>query len=98
MPKLFKNDGTEDIYRGNPSKKARRACPQELWGKAQIRMDSIIESSSIHEVGQTPGLRLRELSGNRSDQYRAELNDQYRICFIWTDKGARCIEIVDYHR
>lgn len=98
MPKLFKDDGTEDVYRGNSSKKARRVCPQELWEKARMRMDALIEGSSIHELGKIPGLRLRQLSGNRSDQYRAEINDQYRICFIWTEEGAMCIEIVDYHR
>jgi proteic killer suppression protein len=25
------------------------------------------------------------------------VNDQYRICFIWTDEGPADVQLTDYH-
>jgi toxin HigB-1 len=45
-----------------------------------------------------PGNRLEKLSGDRSGQYSIRINDQWRICFMWTDENnAIDVEIVDYH-
>ncbi|HNU04257.1 MAG TPA: type II toxin-antitoxin system RelE/ParE family toxin, partial [Anaerolineae bacterium] len=37
------------------------------------------------------------LSGDRKGQYSIRINDQYRICFVWTNLGPDQVEIVDYH-
>ncbi len=44
-----------------------------------------------------PGLHLEKLKGSRAGQHSIRINDQYRICFRWTDAGAEDVEIVDYH-
>ncbi|MCY4150147.1 MAG: type II toxin-antitoxin system RelE/ParE family toxin [Gammaproteobacteria bacterium] len=44
-----------------------------------------------------PGNRLEQLSGDRIGQYSIRINDHWRICFIWTDRGPAQVEIVDYH-
>ncbi|WP_290996873.1 type II toxin-antitoxin system RelE/ParE family toxin [Gordonibacter sp.] len=44
-----------------------------------------------------PGNRLEALKGNRAGQYSIRINDQFRLCFVWTDAGAQHVEIVDYH-
>ena len=44
-----------------------------------------------------PGNRLEALKGDRSGQHSIRINDQFRICFIWTPAGAKDVEIVDYH-
>jgi len=44
-----------------------------------------------------PGNRLEALSGDRRGQYSLRINDQWRLCFTWTDNGADAVEIVDYH-
>ncbi|MEQ1530520.1 MAG: type II toxin-antitoxin system RelE/ParE family toxin [Methylococcales bacterium] len=44
-----------------------------------------------------PGNRLEPLKGDRSGQHSIRINDQWRICFIWREDGARQVEIVDYH-
>lgn len=44
-----------------------------------------------------PGNRLEQLKGNRKGQYGIRINDQFRICFRWTSRGAEEVEIVDYH-
>jgi len=35
--------------------------------------------------------------GNRLGQYSIRINDQWRICFRWSDRGPEHVEIVDYH-
>jgi proteic killer suppression protein len=44
-----------------------------------------------------PGNRLEALKGNRAGQYSIRVNDQFRVCFVWSDSGPADVEIVDYH-
>ncbi len=44
-----------------------------------------------------PGNRLEALQGDRSSQYSIRINQQFRICFTWTELGPENVEIVDYH-
>ena len=44
-----------------------------------------------------PGNRLEALKGMRSGQYSIRINDQFRVCFRWSDAGPEDVEIVDYH-
>ena len=44
-----------------------------------------------------PGNRLEALRGDRAGQHSIRINDQWRICFRWTDAGAEDVQIVDYH-
>lgn len=44
-----------------------------------------------------PGNRLEALKGDRKGQYRIGVNDQWRICFVWSDTGPLDVEIADYH-
>jgi proteic killer suppression protein len=44
-----------------------------------------------------PGNRLEKLKGDRAGSYSIRVNQQWRICFPWTDAGAEDVEIVDYH-
>ena len=44
-----------------------------------------------------PGNRLETLKGGRTGQYSIRVNDQFRVCFRWTEAGPEDVEIVDYH-
>jgi len=44
-----------------------------------------------------PGNRLESLKGDRAGQYSIRVNDQFRICFVWTPEGATNVEFTDYH-
>jgi len=44
-----------------------------------------------------PGNRLEKLAGDRAGQYSIRINQQWRICFRWTDAGPESVEITDYH-
>ena len=44
-----------------------------------------------------PGNHLEALKGSRAGQHSVRINDQWRICFVWTEQGPVDVEIVDYH-
>jgi proteic killer suppression protein len=51
----------------------------------------------IDDLRVPPGNRLEALKGDRTGQHSIRVNDQYRICFVWTASGPSNVEIVDYH-
>lgn len=52
---------------------------------------------SLNDLRVPPGNRLEALRGNRKGQYSIRINDQWRICFVWSQGDAYEVEIVDYH-
>ena len=93
----FKDEGTEDVFDGRNTKKARKACPQDLWRIARRKLDQINQAAVQNDLRVRLGNRLEELRGNREGQHSIRINDQYRVCFTWTEHGAEEVEIVDYH-
>lgn len=93
----FKDKGTEDIFDGENSKDARKSCSVNLWTVARRKLDQLNAATSLEDMRIPPGNRLEALKGERKGQHSIRINDQYRICFTWTSKGAVEVEIVDYH-
>lgn len=54
-------------------------------------------ATSLIDLRSPPGNRLEALSGIRQGQHSIRINDQWRVCFVWTDDGPASVEIVDYH-
>jgi proteic killer suppression protein len=54
-------------------------------------------AARLDDLRVPPGNRLEALKGDRAGQYSIRINDQFRICFIWTSAGPKEVEIVDYH-
>jgi proteic killer suppression protein len=54
-------------------------------------------ASDLRDLGMIPGNRLESLSGDRAGQDSIRINDQWRVCFVWTVVGPTDVEIVDYH-
>jgi proteic killer suppression protein len=67
--------------------------------RAERRLRAIEDATGLADLAAVPGHRLERLRGNRADQYSIRINDQWRICFDWSndETGATNIEIVDYH-
>lgn len=93
----FENQGTEDIFNGKNTKAARKICSSPLWKIAARKLDQLDAVISLDELRIPPGNRLESLSGIRKNQHSIRINEQYRICLIWTTTGPELVEIVDYH-
>ena len=97
MIQNFKTKDTEDVFNGIGSREARQICPNVLWRVAARKLDQLDSVEILNELRIPPGNRLEQLSGERKGQYSIRINDQYRICFLWTGSGPDQVEIVDYH-
>jgi proteic killer suppression protein len=93
----FRDPATEDIYNNENTKAARKACPQEIWGVARRKLDQLNRAAVLQDLAAPPNNRLKPLKGDREGQHSIRINDQYRICFVWTEQGPENAEITDYH-
>lgn len=98
MIKSFATAGTEDVFNGRNTKAARKTCPRDLWRVAARKLEQLDSVSQLEELRIPPGNRLEALAGNRKGQFAIRINEQYRVCFLWTDEGPDAAEIVDYHK
>jgi proteic killer suppression protein len=97
MIQSFKNQDTEDIFNGVTTKAALRLCPKNIWGIACRKLDQLDSVVSLSELRIPPGNHLEALTRERKGQHSIRINDQYRICFKWTETGPIDVEITDYH-
>lgn len=93
----FKNSGTEDVFNGRATQTARRTCPQAIWRVARRKLDQLDSATVLGDLRVPPGNRLERLSGDRTGEHSIRINDQFRLCFVWTNAGPAEVEISDYH-
>ena len=97
MIRSFLDRASEDLFYGRPTKAARKALPQSLWGKAAKKLDALDSAGQLADLRIPPGNRLEALKGDRKGQHSIRINEQYRICFVWTEVGPEDVHVVDYH-
>jgi len=93
----FKDRGTEDLFNGMDSKAARRCCPGDLQRVALRKLTMLNRAVSLEDLRHPPGNQLEALKRDRVGQHSVRINDQYRVCFVWTPEGPADVEILDYH-
>ncbi|MGV7210808.1 type II toxin-antitoxin system RelE/ParE family toxin [Oxalobacteraceae bacterium A2-2] len=64
---------------------------------AERKLQALDNAATLDFLRSPTGNRLESLSGNRQGQHSIRINDQFRICFVWTALGPENVEIVDYH-
>ena len=97
MIRSFRDAGTEDIFNGADTKRARKTCPPVLWKVARRKLELLDSARTLDDLRAPPGNQLEVLKKDRAGQHSIRINDQYRVCFVWTDPGPAEVEIVDYH-
>ena len=93
MPiKNFACKDTQALFAGRRVRRWVAVERQALRKLEQLDWSSVLEDLRI-----PPGNRLEALKGNRKGQHSIRINDQWRVCFVWTADGPAKVEIVDYH-
>ena len=93
MIRSFADAATERLFREDP-------CParwRSFKAVALRKLDQLDAAVRLTDLGSPPGNRLEALKGDRKGQFSIRINDQWRVCFCWTDDGPAEVEIVDYH-
>jgi proteic killer suppression protein len=62
-----------------------------------MKLDAIDSAGVLEDLLIPPGNRLEALKGDRRGQHSIRINNQYRVCFRWTDAGPEDVEVVDHH-
>jgi proteic killer suppression protein len=88
----FRDADAEKLFNNEFSKKR-----QAIERAARKRLSALDAATSLTDLRAIPGNHLEALGGDRAGQHSIRVNDQYRICFVWTEAGAEEVEIVDYH-
>ncbi|TWF57274.1 type II toxin-antitoxin system RelE/ParE family toxin [Neorhizobium alkalisoli] len=93
MIRSYGNSTTELVARG----KVPKGFPADLARRAVRKLTMIENAVKLNDLISPPGNHLEALKGDRDGQHSIRINDQWRVCFVWTDAGAEQVEIVDYH-
>jgi toxin HigB-1 len=89
----FQDKTTEAIFNGESPK----GFPADLVKVARRKLRYLNAAHVLGDLRSPPGNRLEALEGNRKGQHSIRVNDQFRVCFVWTPEGPAEVEIVDYH-
>jgi proteic killer suppression protein len=74
-----------------------RASKYLTLRSARKKREMLNAAGKLSDLHYPPRNRLEALNHDREGQHSIRMNDQHRICFVWTDAGARLVEIVDLH-
>ena len=88
----FKCKDTQALFEGKSVKRFRAFA-----SIAERKLAQIHAAQTFDFLRSPPGNKLEALKGDRKGQHSIRVNDQWRICFVWTKAGPTNVEIVDYH-
>jgi proteic killer suppression protein len=90
----YRDQRTRDFARGK-----RVKAFSGIERSARLKLDRLEAAVTLRDLAVLPGNRFETLKGDRKGQYSVRINDQWRICFDWTEgaPGPSNVEIVDYH-
>jgi proteic killer suppression protein len=91
--KSWKDKIAETVFAGT----APKGFPADLAKAARRRLTQLSAATRLDDLRTPPGNRLHRLTGDREGQWSISVNDQFRICFRWTEDGPEDVEFVDYH-
>ena len=94
MIRSFKDALTEATFGG----KRVRCVPADLFKRALNKLLILNAAAALTDLKSPSGNHLEALKDDRLGQHSFRINDQWRICFRWTEAGPEGVAIVDSHR
>ena len=93
MIRSFGNDATERLW----SRQRSKELDPRIERVALRKLAMLDAAETLNDLRVPPGNRLEALRGDRVGQHSIRINQQWRICFTWTEAGPQDVQIVDYH-
>ena len=92
MIRGFRCNDTQALFEGGHPRRFRA-----IETTATRKLAMLDAAKTLDFMRSPPGNRLEALKGDRAGQWSVRINDQWRVCFVWTDAGPDQVEILDYH-
>lgn len=92
----FKDDDLDRFWE-SPEGNVPKSVPPNLKKTLYRKLQILDAACALSDLRVPPNNRLEKLKGDRAGQYSIRVNDKYRLCFIWTEHGAKEVEFCDYH-
>jgi proteic killer suppression protein len=92
MIQSFKCKVTQALFTGESPRRF-----QAIQDVAERKLSQLAAAQTLEFLRSPPGNRVEALQRDRAGQHSIRINDQWRVCFVWTDSGPADVEIVDYH-
>jgi proteic killer suppression protein len=89
----FRDRDTERLFHREPVRRWPSAL-QRIGLRKLLMLDA---ATRLEDLQVPPANRLEKLRGRRAGQHSIRVNDQWRVCFRWSEGDAYDVEIVDYH-
>jgi len=89
----FRDREAEKVF----NRELSRRWSRDLQRVARRKLLMLDAAETVADLRVPPGNRLEKLSGDREGQHSIRINDQWRICFRWSEGDAHGVEIADYH-
>jgi proteic killer suppression protein len=93
MIKSFKDKTTEAVFNDEIPKRFQ----EDIAKTARRKLGYLNAAPMLQDLRVPPGNKLEAPKGDRKGQHSIRINDQFRVCFEWTDEGPKNVEITDYH-
>ena len=93
MIRSFRDRETKKIWSGERS----RRLPGDIQDVALRKLRQLNRSIRLEDLRVPPGNGLEALTKDRKGQHSIRINQQWRICFRWSEGGCEDVEICDYH-
>lgn len=92
MIRSFADRDTERLFQDDDVRRFRGI--ERIARRKLLLLDA---ATGLDDLRVPPGNRLEALRGDRAGQHSLRINDQWRLCFRWSEGVAEAVEIVDYH-
>lgn len=86
--------GSRPLRRVHPKRAA--LCHNRSPTQSEDAVQRVVAATALQDLRVPSSHRLKALRGDRAGRFSIRINDQWRVCFIWTDQGAAEIEVIDY--
>ena len=92
MIQSFRCKDTQALFEGKSPRRFRSVA-----SVAERKLAQLDAALTLDFLRSPPGNRLEALKSDRAGQHSVRVNDQWRVCFVWTPAGPVEVEIVDNH-
>jgi proteic killer suppression protein len=92
MIQSFRHKDTQALFEGRHPRRLKA-----IEAVAERKLEMLDVARTLGFLRSPPGNRLEALKGDRARQHSVRINDQWRVCFVWTEAGPADVAIVDYH-